>query len=80
MSKYFDLNNKQVNVDLRRRREGEGTYKMSMYIFLIMELVHQLVYMEVKGDVISGTIQGGLCFTLPIILPDLPKNHPCANM
>ena len=29
-----------------------------------------------KNIEILGIIRGGLCFTLPLILLDLPKNHP----
>ena len=28
---------------------------------------------------IPGIVRGGLCFTLPLILPDLPSNHPDAT-
>lgn len=29
---------------------------------------------------IPGIVRGSLCFTLPLILPDLPKNHPEASL
>ena len=29
---------------------------------------------------IPGIVRGGLCFTLPLILPDLPKDHPKASL
>ena len=81
MSKYFELNNKKVNADLRKRGcvdldDANGYYLD--YGNCTLTCVHATK--RNRNIEIPGIIRGGLCYTKPIILPDLPTSHPHASI
>ena len=81
MTKYFDLDNKKVNADLRKRGcvdlNNSNGYHLD-YGNCTLTCVHSK--RRTSNIEISGIIRGGLCYTQPIILPDLPKSHPHASI
>ena len=81
MSKYFDLDNKKVNADLRKRGcvdlDNTNGYHLD-YGNCTLTCVHST--RRNRNIEIPGIIRGGLCYTQPIILPDLPKSHPHASI
>ena len=80
MNKYFELDNKKVDqalatdgcVDLQSQNE----YHLD-YGHCTLTCIHDSL--KRKNVEIPGIVRGGLCFTLPLILPDLPPDHPDAN-
>ena len=81
MTKYFELNDKNVNKDLQEKRrvnlQHQNQYHLDYGTFTLI-LIHKK--RKVQNIEIPGVICGGLCFTLPIILPDLPPDHPKVNL
>ena len=77
MTKYFELNDDKVNQDLLSKGSidlnHQSDYQMD-YGSCTLTCVHRKL--PCKNIEIPGIIRGGLCFTLPLILPDLPKDHP----
>ena len=77
MTEYFELNDEKVNQDLLSKGSidlnRQSDYQMD-YGNCTLTCVHQKL--PFKNIEIPGIIRDGLCFTLPLILPDLPKDHP----
>ena len=57
------------SVDLK----SQSDYQMD-YGSCTLTCVHNKL--KQKNIEIPGIVWGGLCFTLPLILPDIPKSHP----
>ena len=81
MSKYFDLNNEKLCQDLETNGSvnlnNVATYNTD-YGSCALTCVHRTT--KAKNIVIPGIIRAGLCFTLPLILPDLDPDHPDATI
>ena len=81
MSKYFDLNNKKLCDDLKTNDSVDlhdiGSYNTD-YGNCALICVHWTT--KAKNITIPGIIKAGLCFTLPLILPDLDPSHPDATI
>ena len=77
MIKYFDLNNERLHQDLMKKYcvdlQKQNEYHMYYGHYNLTCIQNKL---KRKNIEISGIVQGGLRFTLPSILPDLPSNHP----
>ena len=77
MTKYFELNDEKVNQDLLSKGSIDLNHQLDYqmdYGNCTLTCVHRKL--PCKNIEIPGIIRGGLCFTLPLILPDLPKDHP----
>ena len=81
MTKHFELNDEKVNKDLLSKGsvdlKSQSDYQMD-YGSCSLICVHWKL--KRKNIEILGIIRGGLCFTLPLILPDLPKDHLEASL
>ena len=81
MSKYFDVNNKKLCEELKKKKgidlNDKNTYNLD-YGNCSLTCVHRAA--KVKNIVIPRITKVGLCFTLPLILPDLDCSHPEANV
>ena len=69
-------------VEILRKRKGIDLHDKSTYNLdygnCSLTCVHRAT--KAKNIVIPGIIKAGLCFTLPLILPDLDPSHPEANV
>ena len=81
MSKYFDVNNKKLCEESQKKKgidlHDKSTYNLD-YGNCSLTCVYRAT--KVKNIVIPEIIKAGLCFTLPLILPDLDPTHPEANL
>ena len=74
------MDNEKVNQDLEDKGcvdlQWQNEYHLD-YGQCSLTCVHGSL--KRKNIEIPGIVQGGLCFTLPLILPDLPLDHPDAT-
>ena len=80
MVKYFDLNNKKINKDLASKGcigISHPCYQIDYGSCTLTYIYHNKKRMNID---IPGIVYGGLCFTLPLILADLHKDHPQATL
>ena len=80
MIKYFDLNDEKINKDLAAKDcidVSHPGYQMDYGNCTLTCIHHNQKRMNID---ILGIVCGGLCFTLPLILPDLPKDDPQATL
>ena len=80
MIKYFELDNEKINKDLAAQGCIDVTlpdYQMG-YGHCTLTCIHH--NQKRRNIDILGIVCGGLCFTMPLILPDLPKEDPQATL
>ena len=76
MTKYFDLNNERLHQDIMENGcvdlQKQNRYHMDYGHFNLTYIHTKLKRKHIE---IPGIVLEGLCFTLPLILPDLPSDH-----
>ena len=80
MVKYFDLNDDKINGDLASKGCVDilhPGYQMDYGSCTLTCIHHNHKRMNIE---IPEIVCGGLCFILPLILPDLPKDHLKATL
>ena len=81
LTKYFELNNEVIQNDLKHKGRvnlnNNQQYHMD-YSTCTLTCIHKKLK---RFDIeIPGIIFGGLCYTLPIEVPDQSIDHPRANL
>ena len=80
MTKYFDLNNERLHQDLMEKEcvdlQKQNEYDMDCGNYNLNFRYNKL---KRKNIEIPGILREELCFTLHLILPDLPFDHPDAS-
>ena len=78
--KYFDLSIDRLHQDLKEN-SCVNLGQQNIYSLDCGNCPFTYIYKELKRKKIDiiGIVQGGLSFPLPLILPDLPPDHPDAN-
>ena len=81
MTKYFALDDGKFSHDLKTKQsinlDDTNRYNLD-YGNCTLTCVHQTT--KHKIIVVPGIIRAGLCFTMPLLLPDLPANDPYATI
>ena len=72
LTKYFELNNELIHNDPKHK--GRINLNSTCTLNCIQKKVKR------SNVEIPGVIHGGLCYTLPIKVPDLPIDHPRENL
>ena len=81
LNKYFELNNEDINNDLQKKGRAflnnQQCYHMDYGTCTLTCIHKKLSWFNVE---IPGIIFGGLCYVLPIEIPDLPVDRPRENL
>ena len=81
MTKYFELNDKNVNHNLQKIGQVDlqnwKQYQMDSSTCTLTCIHNKQKSFNIK---IPDITCAGLCFTLLILLPDLPTDHPRSNL